>query len=55
MRTERDEQLRKADERDPDVRTDKEGYRVDEDGNRLDEMGNRVDESGSHVRHGDNP
>lgn len=37
VRQERDEQLRVADRHDPDVRTDKEGFRVDEHGNRLDE------------------
>jgi FtsZ-interacting cell division protein ZipA len=37
VRRERDERLRLADKRDPDVRTDKEGFRVDEDGNRIDE------------------
>ncbi|MCU1536220.1 MAG: hypothetical protein JWP82_571 [Humibacillus sp.] len=35
VRRERDERLREADLHDPDVRTDKEGYRLDEDGNRL--------------------
>ena len=30
VRAERDEQLRRADARDPDVRTDNEGYRIDE-------------------------
>ena len=35
LRSERDDQLRRADLRDPDVRTDKEGYRVDEHGNRI--------------------
>ncbi|HEU4332039.1 MAG TPA: hypothetical protein VFR40_13045 [Lapillicoccus sp.] len=33
------EKLRRADALDPDVRTDKEGYRVDEQGNRLDTAG----------------
>jgi hypothetical protein len=35
VRRERDEQLRQADLHDPDVRTDKEGYRLGDDGNRL--------------------
>jgi hypothetical protein len=35
VRRERDEQLRLADLRDPDVRTDEHGYRVDEQGNRI--------------------
>ena len=35
VREERDEQLRLADLRDPDVRTDDDGYRIDEHGNRL--------------------
>jgi len=35
LRRERDEQLRLADLRDPDVSTDKDGYRIDERGNRL--------------------
>jgi hypothetical protein len=35
VRQERDEQLRRADRRDPDVLTDKEGYRIDEHGNRI--------------------
>jgi hypothetical protein len=35
IREKRDEQLRLADLRDPDVRTDQDGYRVDEHGNRL--------------------
>ena len=37
VRQERDERLRMADKHDPDVRTDKEGYRIDDDGNRIDE------------------
>jgi hypothetical protein len=37
LREKRDEQARLADLRDPEVPTDKEGYRVDEQGNRLDE------------------
>src|SRR3954465_9391043 len=35
VRRERDERMRLADLHDPDVRTDKEGYRLDEQGNRL--------------------
>jgi hypothetical protein len=35
VRRERDERMRLADLHDPDVRTDKEGYRLDEHGNRL--------------------
>lgn len=34
IRAERDEQLRLANLRDPDVRTDEDGYRIDDDGNR---------------------
>lgn len=44
VRRERDEQLRLADLRDPDVMTDKDGYRVDEQGNRLDQAGDRLDD-----------
>jgi hypothetical protein len=36
IRQRRDEQARLADLRDPDVRTDDEGYRIDEQGNRID-------------------
>jgi FtsZ-interacting cell division protein ZipA len=36
VRSERDEQLRLADLRDPDVRTDDDGNRLDDDGNRVD-------------------
>ena len=35
VRRERDEKLRLADSRDPDVRTDADGFRVDESGNRI--------------------
>jgi peptidoglycan hydrolase CwlO-like protein len=35
IRDERDARLRAADARDPDVRTDADGYRVDEEGERL--------------------
>ncbi|MGZ5404950.1 MAG: hypothetical protein ACXWDL_09910 [Nocardioides sp.] len=41
VREERDEQLRLADLRDPDVSTDKEGYRVDERGDRIHTEGHR--------------
>ena len=44
VRRERDEQLRLADLRDPDVLTDKDGYRVDEQGNRLDRADGRLDD-----------
>ena len=46
VRRERDEQLRLADLRDPDVMTDKDGYRVDEQGNRLDQAGGSLDDGG---------
>jgi type II secretory pathway pseudopilin PulG len=36
-REEHEATLRRADALDPDVRTDKEGYRLDDDGNRIDE------------------
>lgn len=42
VRAERDEQLRRADAHDPDVRTDKEGYRLDEDGNRIEHTYDRT-------------
>ena len=35
VRRERDEKLRLADSRDPDVRTDADGFRIDESGNRI--------------------
>ena len=35
VRQERDERIRRADRRDPDVLTDKEGYRIDEHRNRI--------------------
>jgi hypothetical protein len=44
VRAQRDEHLRLADLRDPDVRTDDDGYRIDEEGNRLD--ADRVGEQG---------
>ena len=46
VREVRDEQLRRADARDPDVRTDEEGYRVDEEGNRVDDGRRLGDEPG---------
>ncbi len=51
IRAERDEQLRLANLRDPDVRTDEDGYRIDDDGNPID---NRDDHSGGDPR-GDAP
>jgi hypothetical protein len=36
IREERDETLRRADARDPDVETDDDGYRLDENGQRVD-------------------
>lgn len=56
VRSERDEQLRQADLRDPDVRTDDDGYRVDERGNRLPqrEGDTALDGSGREDRMGDN-
>jgi peptidoglycan hydrolase CwlO-like protein len=42
LRNEHEERMRAADARDPDVPTDKEGYRVDEQGERLrDDSGSR--------------
>ena len=46
VRRERDEQMRLADLKDPDVRTDDEGYRIDEHGNRV-----NVDDRAAGDRH----
>ncbi len=54
-----EEQLRRADALDPDVRTDKEGYRLDDDGNRIEtplsEQGEQGAEGGAHRAAGEHP